>query len=200
MTTSTKKQRFINIGGTLYRYIDATHPLGLIITEVVRQQSLAALGKLDRRIIADRGKGRPTQHLENLRAECCPVAFGAKGAGIPWIRVQTRTSQVMQPDEKGEMVVMRYVHGAATTRFIQNVDANLPTHGQPIELSPPTPGRTMERHAEMERERKARSGIEPWRKNKRGPIEVGYTFLRDGAYVVTRQLVYRTPKPAKKKA
>ena len=197
MEAPAKKERFININGTLYPYIDATRPLFLLVTEAVRQKSLVALGKLDRRIIADRGKGRPTQHLENLRAECCPVAFGAMGAGITWVRVQTRTSQVLQPNEKGELVVMRYVHGAATTRFIQHVDANLPTHGQPIELSPPTPGRTMERHAEMERERKARSGIK--RTNKRGSLEVGYTFLRGGAYVVTRQLVYRNPQPAEKK-
>ena len=201
MATSTKKERFIDIDGTLYPYVDAKKPLGLIITAGVMEKAAAALDALDRRIIEARGRGEPTQNLEDERGKCCHAAFAIMQAGFEYVLVQTRTSRVLQPDEDGKMVVMRYVHGAATTRFIHSVDRKLPVHGLPLELSPPTPGRTMDRHAERERAGKIRRKASTWKnRNNSAPIQIGTAFLRGGAYAVNRKLVYRTaPPPMAKK-
>ncbi len=195
MTTS--RQRFINIGGTMYRYLDATRSLGLIVTDAAMATSKKMLNVLDAEIIKRRKKGLPTQHLEEQRSEVCIIACALTAAGYKYVRVLSRTTLVLQPDEKGELVVMRYVHGASTSRFIHNVDRKIPVHGQPLELSPPTHCRQMDVHAAYAKASDDR--LRKKRKNKprtkRAPVEIGAAFLRGGAHSVKRNLSY-APKPA----
>ncbi len=191
MTTPAKKKRFMEIDDKLYPYIDATVALQLWITDPVRRKAEEARADLERRIAEVRSHGLPTQYLEDQRGDVCHLWFAlTDGMGAPWARVLTRTTLVLLPNKAGELEVNRFVHGADTTRFIQDVDKGRDPHTRPIELSPPTPGRTMDMHAQKERERKARLGAKPQRKNgPRSDIQVGLTFPRGGAYVVTRMMV-----------